>query len=982
MAELTVITYGFGDLLWEFFNAVVATMGESTYSSLIRISVLLAVCSVIMGYVLKQSIKEIIRFLGAYYLAIYILFIPTVTVHIDDRINEGTALTVDNVPLGLGAIASFTSQIGSALTEIIEKNFSMPDDPKYSTTGMVMASNLLAASSHFQITDPEFAANMRAFTKQCVFYDLYLGKYTKRELFNTKNIWSFVKGQASPLRAFMYRGASKSEIVTCKNGVALLEKDWETAINEAGAQYGSFLFGKNSKIDAKAQLFSYLGNSYSFLLGVSDAGSEILRQNLMATTIIDAASASNPLAMANSYSYAKAQMQQRLTHRTIGEMAAHWLPLMNSVFQAIMYGSFIFILVLTVLPAGLAILKNYVYSLMWLQLWAPLFAIINLIVSYYAQARSGGMAPNGFTLSSMSGLAQINSDMAGLAGYMSMSVPFLSAGIVKGMSGVFTSISQYVGGVTQSAAGSAAAEATSGNLSLGNTSFSTHSANNTSANHFNTSGSMMSGGFSRQLASGSIANITPGGGFVLDNRPAVSSLATKLHTSSHLSNALSQHAEQSTSAAESKSVAFSEAHASAFRKALNLATHQDKSMGNSDSSSVSASEEVSQAANHVTQHIERLSKDYGVSEDVIRRMMAGMTAEAGYGAPLSGLTGVKAGITVSGSINAEEANKYGINYSDFKQYAEENNLNKSINTVERAAKDHQFRANTDEGKRLVADLNSSYEKSDNLRNEVNSNLQKANSYRESANFVKQNAATIDYQEDQRVVDWLKNQNDIKNPNIKMTQDNIDYITRGENRALTDSYVNRYIKEEGIEEKFIGNIQSSNVGQIAGSPEKVQSYYNHNSAQIQNQHSISSISSKNDNQVNAKATASGLDLNKSIVDHAPEKQADQLISQSTRMVQDREKEVKAQGNQLNDEVQFKTSRDYAYIRNEIRNKTSGLNMEKTSNTSNQPLTFNPFESLDSDRNKAFVEKMYNYKPIKNPNNLDSKKYKTETEDNKS
>jgi len=216
----------------------------------------------------------------------------------------------------------------------------------------------------------------------------------------------------------------------------------------------------------------------------------------------------------------------------------------------------------------------------------------------------------------------------------------------------------------------------------------------------------------------------------------------------------------------------------------------------------------------------------------------------------------------------------------------------------------------------------------------------------------------------------------------MTQDNIDYITRGENRALTDSYVNRYIKEEGIEEKFIGNIQSSNVGQIAGSPEKVQSYYNHNSAQIQNQHSISSISSKNDNQVNAKATASGLDLNKSIVDHAPEKQADQLISQSTRMVQDREKEVKAQGNQLNDEVQFKTSRDYAYIRNEIRNKTSGLNMEKTSNTSNQPLTFNPFESLDSDRNKAFVEKMYNYKPIKNPNNLDSKKYKTETEDNKS
>jgi conjugal transfer mating pair stabilization protein TraG len=550
--DLTVISYGAGEILREFFNAVAATMGDDGYKSLIRLTILLAGTTFIIQSVLSRNFIIAVKGLAIYYIAFYLLFLPKVTVNIEDRINSGAPYTVANVPLGLAVIASYSSKIGGALTEIVDQNFTMPDDTKYSKTGMVMASNLVTSASQFQVTDPEFAASLNSFTKQCIFYDLFLAKYRIRDLISTDNIWKFVKEKASPARSFLYEG----KVVTCKEGVEFLDAKWETAINDAATAYGQNLFGKNSNRDAKIQLLSSLGTSYGFLLGLSKTGEEIMTQNLMANAIqngvISMNATTNSPAALQSFAYTKAQIQQRLAHRTIGDMAAHWLPLMRNVFEAIMYGSFIFIFLLTMLPSGLAILRNYVYSLMWLQLWSPLYAIINLIVSFYAKKHSLGIASGGFTLSSLSGLAQLNSDMSGLAGYLSMSVPFIAAGLVKGMSGVFTQIAQYVGGVTQSAATASVSEAASGNISMGNTSIGTHSAFNTSANHFNTMGSIVNGGFSKQLESGSMASMMPDGSLVIDNRPGLSSLGTNIHISQSMRNSILHQADEATTAARSQ----------------------------------------------------------------------------------------------------------------------------------------------------------------------------------------------------------------------------------------------------------------------------------------------------------------------------------------------------------------------------------------------------------------------------------------------
>ena len=90
------------------------------------------------------------------------------------------------------------------------------------------------------------------------FYDLLLHKYSSQELLTAPNIWQFVTEHASPARAFLYN----QTVVTCRNGVASLNQDWQTAITQAEDRYAARLFPEETK--AKTQLLKYLPLSYSF----------------------------------------------------------------------------------------------------------------------------------------------------------------------------------------------------------------------------------------------------------------------------------------------------------------------------------------------------------------------------------------------------------------------------------------------------------------------------------------------------------------------------------------------------------------------------------------------------------------------------------------------------------------------------------------------------------------------------------------------
>lgn len=902
--EIAIVTYGNGDILREIFNAVAAGMGDSTFKTLIHLSILLGGTWAIAKLIIKRDLMVGVGWIALYFMAFYVLFLPKATVNIIDRVQQGKVYAVDNVPLGLAWLANITSAIGDGLTQLTEQNFSLPDDLRYGQTGMVMASNLVTAASTFQVTDPDFDRNLQSFIHQCVFYDLLLHKYSSQELFTAPNIWQFVTAHASPARAFLYN----QTVVTCQNGAASLNQDWQTAISQAEDRYAARLFPDDTQ--AKTQLLKYLPLSYNFLTNLSEEASDLMQQNMMANSIqsglLSWSAKTNAPAALESYAFNKAQQQNRIANRTMGDMAAYWLPLLKNVFEGILYGSFLFIFLLLFFPFGLAILRQYAYSLLWLQLWAPLYAIINLYVNFYAQHRSLGAITlgggvQGLVLTTQSGLAQVNSDMAGLAGYISLSVPLIATSLVTGMHQALSHLGQYVGGAVQSGASSAATEAASGSFSLANTSLSTHNAYNTSANHFDDTARTSSGTVTNQMPGGSTITMTQDGSVVMNNQPATSSLNTQIHLSEAIRSSASEQADKSYSAALSHQQSYSEAMSAAERGVYELSRHQGLSEASGSSFVTSQSASDMQALNDLQQDSHRDSQDHSASESAShnRQFEGGVGIQAGLGAK-----GGVASLSASGDLGAKWS--WSHNESEQRSFSQGESATHTtgdahnVESVFRGVAEGHYRANTEEGQRILNSISSSLDRAHQEQQQASAQFQQSDTYRKMTNISEEQAETINSNATQEFMNSLqKDGQDLRSIEKSM----VDHPEKGHKLAeeFTHEKVQKYFEEfhrsegssvEKIEETNRINEQNLNQEEKNNQPKQ---FYHDQHEKIQSQ-----------------AHQRGLDK-ENIIDKSPAEGVGKIIVENSSKLNIEKEQLKS--SEENKNRQIKSSQE------EIRKDTS-------------------------------------------------------------
>src|SRR3546814_17519182 len=86
----------------------------------------------------------------------------------------------------------FTCRAGDYRTRSAELGFGFPDDLKYSKNGMIYGARLLESTRSLRSADPEFATNFDEHVRQCVFYDLLLGRYSMKELSESDDIWATI----------------------------------------------------------------------------------------------------------------------------------------------------------------------------------------------------------------------------------------------------------------------------------------------------------------------------------------------------------------------------------------------------------------------------------------------------------------------------------------------------------------------------------------------------------------------------------------------------------------------------------------------------------------------------------------------------------------------------------------------------------------------------------------------------------------------
>ena len=232
---------------------------------------------------------------------------------------------------------------------------------------------------------------------------------------------------------------------------------------------------------------------------------------------------------------------------------------------------------------GLNTLKIYVCGFIYFQMWPVMFAILNYAANYWLQSQSGGTP---LVLANKDIVALQHSDVANLAGYLSLSIPVLSFYLTKGAAAIG---SQVAGSVLSSGAFTSAGVAAT--TADGNWSFNNMSMDNVSQNKMDTNLVQRQGQQTWQADNGSTQTQTAGGHTVIDGSGAMSNLPVNMRLSQLASSGFQESARQSQVQAQTALDGYNHSVTSGWSQ-LSQLSHQT---GSSDS--LTQGSENSQATN-------------------------------------------------------------------------------------------------------------------------------------------------------------------------------------------------------------------------------------------------------------------------------------------------------------------------------------------------------------------------------------------------
>ena len=690
MATVEVFTVGGGEYIVNVFNAVAAWTGQGGYKSLLQVVLVMGFTMSCLVLAFNSDWRAWINWFLQGTLMYMCLMVPRVDVQVVDRVNPSLAPSyVANVPLGLGLVASFTSQVGDYLTRSAEVVFGMPNDMQYSTNGMVYGARLIDASQGLRINDPEFATNLDEHIRNCVFYDILLGHKTMTSIANSGDLWTFL-GPGSPARAQKYitdditSSTQTTDIVTCQVAYQRLSLAWAQAEGRSAVWLGKNLYqGIDSVV--LARVYADLGSAYSFLTGVSQDGSSTLKQTLLLNAFnqsIHTMNATGGGSAVDVYAQTRAEIQTKNTYNSIGAAAQKWVPLLQIVLTVMFYALFPVLFPLFLLPrGGVTALKGYVTGFFYLAAWGPLFAILHMMLMFkgvHDLSGAAGMPDNGSTptLFNYNPIGEAAGDIGMLAGYMMASIPFIAGGIARGAMAISSNATSFLQ-PSQNAAEVAANEASTGNIALGNSSFDNQNINNRQANNWSDLASYSSGAsvFNTRGNDGYTTHSYPGAE-VGDASGAISRLAVTPTLTQDLQSTFTTQASTSKARAETLSNTASESLSTASTQGSELRKSLAHTVANNSEIGADTRESIVTGLSAQQQLSQRLQDTAHFTKSEADSASTGLfltgQADLGFKAPLGGLTGVSGG--VSGSAGARHNSTHSTTATGSADYAKGNEI--------------------------------------------------------------------------------------------------------------------------------------------------------------------------------------------------------------------------------------------------------------------------------------------------------------------
>jgi len=639
-----IYAYGNVDTLTGVFNAIAAIMGGADYFGLIKAIAITGVLVAAFAGLFTPGKFHGWGWLMGFLLVYYALFLPKSTVVIVDKLGSQPPVAVGNVPIGVAFFGHATSKVGDVMTRFFETAFQvipatnaqLPGELAYQKNGVMFGNRLIQASRAANVADPQLRTDLIAFVHNCTVYDLQDGTIDPAAFARSTDIWSLM-GTPNPARFTTY--GNPVQVDTCPNAYTYLAARLPAEVAHARS---ILAFQLNPTLEPAAALTAVdaqIEQAYykTKIATAAQGAADLLRQNIMINLVQDSRSLAgqklnDPAALMIATARANATASVNSAFLTMGKIAEQALPLVRNVIEAVIYAVFPFVFLLFLLAQGRGLamaIKSFAMSLVWIQLWPPLYAILNYVATLAsarnleAAAKMGTVA-QGLALETAASIySGAVSDQA-IAGYMVISIPIIATAIIKGGEVAFQAVTGV--GAVQSAASGEAAATSKGSITQNAVSMDQQQLAPTRSSAFMSTTSDAYGN--------TIQGSGPDAG-VFRYQANLSRLASTFTFTERQANALGESAREAETLARTEREAMQRSQATALSRALGIQESYERSQQRSGATSTSDGGSTStqfQTLNSVARDVNRR---LGLSDDSTVGKTVAAAASIGAKIPLT-----------------------------------------------------------------------------------------------------------------------------------------------------------------------------------------------------------------------------------------------------------------------------------------------------------------------------------------------------------
>lgn len=378
------------------------------------------------------------------------------------------------------------------------------------------ASRALREAQTAIFTDPILAQDMQIFMRDCINPEILVNPPTLSALLVSRTIWSDFNTLALVNPGRVVSLASQPTATDCGDAYAnIIGPRLPAQVASEQSRIAKIISPFVPAANANTILGTLLPASEGMIMTASGTAADAIQQRMMINMLNDTSQTlgqvmNDPTAVQNAAATAMASQSANSSYRVMAKLAAETLPMIRNAIDLVILSVFPIILIMVIIAGtkGGVVLKSYVMTMLWVQLWAPLYAIVNY-VGTMTGSKSMTAALEGIDGVTVTNAAQLlNTSISGEAvvGLLTISVPIIALALVKGGEMAMTGVVSGLTGPAQHSADKAGQAVGAGNIGAGNVQWGNYSANSTSANKHDTDFKTASGAYAFRDSGGMSEN--------------------------------------------------------------------------------------------------------------------------------------------------------------------------------------------------------------------------------------------------------------------------------------------------------------------------------------------------------------------------------------------------------------------------------------------------------------------------------------------